>query len=79
MNVRTDREAAFGRIFNARKPERRPAGVVFPRDEQEVVEAVRLARERGWGISVRSGKRGAAGASKTMVTVGGRRTAEPAT
>ena len=38
------REAAVGRVFNARKPSRTPAGVVFPQTEAEVVDAVRLAK-----------------------------------
>ncbi|MDA0159073.1 FAD-binding oxidoreductase [Solirubrobacter ginsenosidimutans] len=49
------REAAVGRVFNARKPSRTPAGVVFPETEAEVVDAVRLARTRGRQVSIRSG------------------------
>ena len=50
------REACFGRIFNARRPEERtPAAVLFAASDQDVVDGVRLARERGWGVSVRSG------------------------
>jgi len=49
-------DACFGRIFNARKPsERVPAAVLFAASEQDVVDGVRLARERGWQLSVRSG------------------------
>jgi FAD/FMN-containing dehydrogenase len=48
-------EAAYGRIFNARKPAAAPAAVLFAVSEQDVVAGVRLARERGWGVAVRSG------------------------
>src|SRR6478736_6654511 len=49
-------DACFGRIFNARRPlERTLAAVACPRCDDDVVRAVRLARERGWGVSVRSG------------------------
>jgi FAD/FMN-containing dehydrogenase len=49
------REAAVGRIFNARKPDRTPAAVLFAESDEDVVEGVRLARRRGWPVSVRSG------------------------
>jgi FAD/FMN-containing dehydrogenase len=48
-------EARVDRIFNRRLTSRRPAAVVRPTTEQEVVDAVRLARENGWRIAVRSG------------------------
>lgn len=48
-------EARVGRVFNARRPDRFPAAVLEAADEDDVVEGVRLAVERGWGISVRSG------------------------
>ncbi|GAA4703008.1 FAD-binding oxidoreductase [Nocardioides conyzicola] len=48
-------EARVDRIFNRRLPDRRPAAVVRPTTEAEVVDAVRLARERGWQVAVRSG------------------------
>ena len=47
--------ACFGRIFNARKPERVPAAVLAAESEQDVIDGVRLARDRGWGVSVRAG------------------------
>ena len=48
--------ACFGRIFNARKPrERVPAAVLEAESEQDVIDGVRLARERGWQVSVRAG------------------------
>lgn len=48
-------EARVDRIFNRRLTSRQPAGVVRPTTEAEVVDAVRLARERGWQVAVRSG------------------------
>jgi FAD/FMN-containing dehydrogenase len=47
--------AATDGVFNARKPERTPAAVVVASSEQDVVDAVRLARERGWTVAVRAG------------------------
>ena len=48
-------DAAVGRVFNGRLPDRRPAAVLEASSEQDVVEGVRLARERGWQVAVRSG------------------------
>ncbi len=48
-------EARVDRVFNRRLSEQRPAAVVRPTSEAEVVDAVRLARERGWQVAVRSG------------------------
>jgi FAD/FMN-containing dehydrogenase len=49
-------EACFGAVFNACLPlERTPAAVLIAESEQDVVAGVRLARERGWQVSVRSG------------------------
>ncbi|MFI1486362.1 FAD-binding oxidoreductase [Streptomyces sp. NPDC020747] len=49
-------EACFGRVFNARRPfDRCPAAVLEAESEQDVVEGVRLAVERGWQVAVRSG------------------------
>ena len=48
--------ACFGRVFNARVPyDRSPAAVLMAESEQDVVEGVRLALERGWQVAVRSG------------------------
>lgn len=47
--------AVFGRVFNARRPDRQPAAVLLAADAEDVVDGVRLARERGWQVSVRSG------------------------
>jgi FAD binding domain len=48
-------EARVDRIFNRRLTARQPAAVVHPQSEAEVVDAVRLARTRGWQVAVRSG------------------------
>jgi FAD/FMN-containing dehydrogenase len=48
-------EARVGRVFNARRPERYPAGVLFALDADDVAAGVRLARERGLKVAVRSG------------------------
>ena len=48
-------EARVDRVFNRRLTGRQPAAVVRPTTEAEVVDAVRLARERGWQVAVRSG------------------------
>lgn len=48
-------EAVFGRVFNGRRPDRRPEAVLLARTEQDIVEGVRLAKERGWTVAVRSG------------------------
>ena len=47
--------ARVGRIFNARRPDRFPAAVLEAASEDDVVAGVRLARERGLTVSVRSG------------------------
>jgi FAD/FMN-containing dehydrogenase len=48
-------EARTGRIFNARRPDRFPAAVLVAADDDDVTTGVRLAAERGWPVSVRSG------------------------
>jgi FAD/FMN-containing dehydrogenase len=48
-------EARVGPIFNARRPDRFPAGIVLATGEDDVVAAVRLAAERGLRVSVRAG------------------------
>jgi FAD/FMN-containing dehydrogenase len=47
--------ARVDRVFNRRLPDRQPAGVLRAATEQDVVLGVRLARERGWQVAVRSG------------------------
>jgi FAD/FMN-containing dehydrogenase len=48
-------EAAAGRIFNHRRPQRRPAAVLHAATYDDVVAGVRLARELGWQVAPRSG------------------------
>jgi len=48
-------QARVGRIFNARRPDRFPAAVLLAASESDVLSGVRLAAERGWTVSVRSG------------------------
>jgi FAD/FMN-containing dehydrogenase len=48
-------EARVDRVFNRRLTDRQPAAVVRPQTEAQVVDAVRLARDRGWQVAVRSG------------------------
>jgi hypothetical protein len=48
-------DAVFGRVFNHRRPNRRPAAVLEAADTDDVATGVRLAAERGWQVSVRSG------------------------
>ena len=48
-------QARVGRIFNARRPDRFPAAVLLAEDDHDVIAGVRLAAERGWTVSVRSG------------------------
>ena len=48
-------EARIGRIFNARLPDRYPAAVLLAETEEDVVDGVRLARQRNWTVSIRSG------------------------
>lgn len=47
--------ARLATVWNGRAPERYPDLVVQAGDESDVVAAVRLARERGWKLAVRSG------------------------
>jgi FAD/FMN-containing dehydrogenase len=48
-------QARTARIFNARRPDRFPAAVLLAASDADVVAGVRLAAERGWPVSVRSG------------------------
>ena len=47
--------ARVGRIFNQRRPKRRPVAVVEASQEAHIVQAVRLAVDRRCRVSVRSG------------------------
>lgn len=48
-------EARIGRVFNHRRPDRYPHGVVEATNTQDVVNAVTLARQKNLRVSVRSG------------------------
>ena len=48
-------QARTGRIFNARRPDRFPTAVLLAERDDDVILGVRLAAERGWTVSVRSG------------------------
>jgi FAD/FMN-containing dehydrogenase len=48
-------QARRGRMWNGRVPQRHPDVVAYPRNDEDVVAAVRLARQRGLKIAVRSG------------------------
>ncbi|KAH8597360.1 hypothetical protein B0O99DRAFT_703236 [Bisporella sp. PMI_857] len=48
-------QARVGRVFNHRRPERYPKGVVEATSVEQIVEAVKLANELGCRVSVRSG------------------------
>ena len=48
-------EARVARIYHACHPDRYPAAVLVAATEQDVVDGVRLAIERGWKIAVRGG------------------------
>lgn len=48
-------EAAMGRIFNGRRPDRRPDAVLYAESDQDLIQAVKLAKEKDWQIAIRSG------------------------
>ncbi len=48
-------EAARSRIFNARRPDRRPTAILRAAGEADVVAGVRLARAEGLKVAVRAG------------------------
>lgn len=48
-------DARVGRVFNHRRPDRQPVAVIEATTAEDVVAAVRLAKENGWPVSVRSG------------------------
>ena len=48
-------DAVFSRVFNQRRPRRRPAAVLRAADAADVATGVQLARQRGWQVAVRSG------------------------
>ena len=48
-------EAVIDRVFNRRLPDRLPAAVLKVGSEADVAHGIRLAKERGWKVAVRSG------------------------
>jgi FAD/FMN-containing dehydrogenase len=48
-------EAVTGRVFNHRRPARRPAAVLLAADAADVAAGVRMARAEGLRVAVRSG------------------------
>ena len=44
-----------GATWNARKPNRFPSAIVLAEDVNDVIAAVKIAKERGWQVSARSG------------------------
>jgi len=48
-------EAAVGRVFNARRPSRRPNAVLLAETRDDIVAGVKFAKEQGWSVAVRSG------------------------
>ncbi len=51
----TYESARVDAVFNARRPDRWPVAVLQAASDADVLTGVRLARERGWKISVRAG------------------------
>jgi FAD/FMN-containing dehydrogenase len=56
-------QARLDAVWNELKPDRNPAGIVIAETEQDVIEAVELARERGLKVKARSGGHGWTGSS----------------
>ena len=48
-------DARVGRVFNGRRPDRQPVAILIAESDQDIVDGVLLAREKGWPVSVRSG------------------------
>src|SRR4029453_18932196 len=48
-------DARVGRVFNGRRPDRQPDAVLLAASVADVQRGVRLAKERGWTVAVRSG------------------------
>lgn len=48
-------DAATGRVFNRRLPDRRPMAVVECASDDDVITAVNWARTEGWQVAIRSG------------------------
>lgn len=48
-------DARVGRVFNGRRPDRQPDAVLVAASVEDVQRGVRLAKENGWTVAVRSG------------------------
>jgi FAD/FMN-containing dehydrogenase len=48
-------EARFGRVFNRRRPDRRPQAILLATSEDDIVAGVLLAIDEGWQVAVRAG------------------------
>lgn len=48
-------DARVGRVFNGRRPDRQPEAILLAASVDDVQRGVRMARERGWTVAVRSG------------------------
>jgi len=48
-------EAAVGRVFNHRRPTRRPNAVLLAETRDDIIAGVKFAKEQGWGVAVRAG------------------------
>lgn len=48
-------DAVVDRVFNRLLPQRLPAAVLKVANEQDVVRGIRLAKDRGWKVAIRSG------------------------
>jgi FAD/FMN-containing dehydrogenase len=51
----TYEDARVGRVFNHRRPDRFPLAVVKASSEEDIIAAVKLAKERNCRVAVRSG------------------------
>jgi len=48
-------EARTARIWHANRPDRFPEAILLAKNESDLVNGVRLARQKGWSVAVRSG------------------------
>lgn len=48
-------DARWDRVFNHRRVDRYPAGVLYPETEQDIINGMLLAKEQGWRVGVKSG------------------------
>lgn len=48
-------DARVGRVFNHRRPDRYPLAVVRAKNQTDIINTVKLAREKGCRVAIRSG------------------------